>query len=306
MPLDKLSIDTTCTVVKFSRFEPCCTRDAQISKMTIIPGDEFESGEYTECIPDGYYTHFFVLADGCGNIHLSPLHFDHPPCVRHDIKIGDNFQCNASCQSKTYTMEDVINYDSDNMSLTRFFVYCISLVLVIIVGVYLLLHCRSHRNKLYTLETPFQQDISWKYCSSSTETYVNLEEMDHIDGVLSEMLVRSQVNRMYNTNVGSELSVGGDAFSRSDDSIHGSIGGESIYSSSVLSHSVPDKLKKKDPTIDNAETRTKKRRVTWAEKNQYFEFTTFPTARSYNDWTEKNYCFTWPPHFYLMQRGVFV
>jgi len=162
--LDEGHLETTCTVMKFSRFEACCTQDAMKSKMTIIPGDGFEEGEYESCVPDGYYTHCFVTADGCSQTHLSPKHFDDPPCLPHSTKVGDDFQCFASCQAKTFTLEaDEANYHG---MMFWFFVCALAMLIVTFSGSYLVMHF-SHQDYLtrgmpVDMKTPLQprRDLS--------------------------------------------------------------------------------------------------------------------------------------------------
>jgi len=157
--LDEGHLETTCIVMKFSRFEACCTQDAMKSKMTIIPGDGFKEGDYESCVPDGYYTHCFVTADGCSETHLSPKHFDHPPCLPHSTKVGDDFQCFASCQAKTFTMEaDEANYHG---MMLWFFVCALAMLVVTFSGSYLVMHF-SHQDYLtrgmpVDMQTPLQK-----------------------------------------------------------------------------------------------------------------------------------------------------
>lgn len=157
--LDEGHLETTCTVMKFSRFEACCTQDAMKSKMTILPGDGFQEGDYESCVPDGYYTHCFVTADGCSETHLSPKHFDHPPCLPHTTKVGDDFQCFASCQAKTFTMEaDEANYHG---MMLWFFVCALAMLVVTFSGSYLVMHF-SHQDYLtrgmpVDMQTPLQK-----------------------------------------------------------------------------------------------------------------------------------------------------
>jgi len=137
-------LETTCTVMKFSKFEPCCTDEALESIRTIRPGDGFQEVEYQSCIPDGYFTHCFVTADDCGDNHLSPNHFEDPPCLPSSIAKGDQMECYANCQSRTYTFEvEEFHYGG---LMAKFFLCAFIMLLVTFAGSYLVMYI-SHQER---------------------------------------------------------------------------------------------------------------------------------------------------------------
>lgn len=300
--LDEGHLETTCTVMKFSRFEPCCTQEAVVSKMTIIPGDGFKEGEYESCVPDGYYTHCFVTADGCSATHLSPKHFDQPPCLPHSTKIGDSFECFASCQAKTFTMEpEEANYHG---LMVLFFACAMTMLVVTFTGSYLVMHF-SHQDylarggTLSTLKTPLHQhDLSEILVPTAARTSLLVtpdEEltppngMNDSGGSLVSFGSAAQ-KRNITPSVGggsdhtptvssaaSVTSIGGGAFDEWATASNSTPqeGENSVNSNQSSSHS---SCNKRDPTMSSPRASGKrlealrKRRVTWSlEEPEYIE-----------------------------------
>jgi len=305
--LDEGHLKTSCEVRKFTRFEPCCTKQATVSKMTIIPGDGFQEGEYQSCVPDGYYTHCFVMADGCDDTHLSPKYFDEPPCLPHDTKVGDTFQCYASCQAKNFTLAtEEPNYHG---LMFLFFGCAFAMLLITFSGSYMVIHWSNENEGVRgdTLNTPLQTHRSirsWmtnrsSLFSSDSSQYYRSRDADELTDVQPPNAMRESggsllsyvPGRIWSDDIKSEHSIGGGSFKVSELSYGGEnlgenttnsgsiIGGSRIATSdggcSTSSNSTERPSSKKDPTRKRRRrirfdlTPNTRRSVRWADEPVY-------------------------------------